>query len=217
MESNKICIVDDHKLVRDAIRAFFIGQTDIVIASEFGTGLELLRALPSIRADLFLLDLILPDLNGLQLIAPILEHHPQARVLILTAEMEEDLLCKAVEAGAHGFMHKDTSAAELLHAVRQVLEGEPWFGQNLSKLVYKSFCKKVKEAGGREVQLTITNREAEVIKLLGEGLSVKQIADYMFISPRTVETHKNNLLEKLELENTVALIKYGIRNKIISL
>jgi DNA-binding NarL/FixJ family response regulator len=131
--------------------------------------------------------------------------------------MDEELLCEAVQLGADGFMHKDVSSDELLTAIRMVLNGEPWFGQNLSQLVYRSFCRKVKEVSETSLLSTISERELEVIKLLGEGLAIKEIGDKLFISPRTVETHKKNLLEKLGLNNTVALIKYGIRHRIINI
>jgi len=217
MEVKKIFVIDDHKIVRDAIRSFFLGQDEFKISGEAATGAELLKMLPESCADLYLLDLMLPDLNGLELIAPIRKHCSTAKVLVLTAEMDEDLLCASVEQGADGFLHKDTSAADLLYAMRVVLSGEPWFGQNLSQLVYRSFCRKVKEVNESSRLATITEREQDVIRLLGEGLSVKEIADQLCISPRTVESHKNNLLEKLELRNTVALIKYGIQHKLIAL
>lgn len=217
MEIKNVFIIDDHKLVRDAIRSFFWGHDDLKMGGEAATGKELMDLLPEIHADLFLLDLILPDMNGLDLIAPIRKHFPNTKILVLTAEMDEDLLCASVEQGADGFLHKDTSASDLIYAMRVVLSGEPWFGQNLSQLVYRSFCRKIKEADQTSHLHSITEREQDVIRLLGEGLSVKEIADQLCISPRTVESHKNNLLEKLELRNTVALIKYGIRHKLIAI
>lgn len=217
MDPKRICIVDDHKIVRDAVRAFLIGQTDLVLTCEAGSGADFLNSLPELDVDIVLLDLNLPDMNGLSLIEPVKSGFPDTKLLVLSAEMDEELLCEAVQLGADGFMHKDVSSVELLNAIRMVLQGEPWFGQNLSQLVYRSFCRKVKEVSETSLLSSISERELEVIRLLGEGLAIKEIGDKLCISPRTVETHKKNLLEKLGLSNTVALIKYGIRHRIISI
>lgn len=216
MKPYRICVVDDHKIVRDAIRAFLIGQTDLILTCEAATGMEVLNSLPHIDADIILLDLNLPDMSGLDIIEPVKKVTTNIKVLVLSAEMDEDLLCNAVQLGADGFIHKDVSSEELLNAIRIVLKGEPWFGQNLSQLVYRSFCRKLKEVSETSLLSSISEREMEVIRLLGDGLAIKEIGDRLCISPRTVETHKKNLLEKLELSNTVALIKYGIRHRIIS-
>lgn len=217
MKPERICIIDDHKIVRDAIRAFLIGQNDLLITCEAATGMDFLSILDHLNADIILLDLNLPDISGLDIIEPVKKVYPDIKVLVLTAEMDEDILCDAVQLGADGFIHKDVSSGELLNAIRIVLKGEPWFGQNLSQLVYRSFCRKVKEVSETSSLASISEREKEVIRLIGDGLSIKEIGDKLCISPRTVETHKKNLLEKLELDNTVALVKYGIKHRIISI
>lgn len=212
----KIAIVDDHRIVRDGIRAMLTGSTDFELVYEASNGSEMKMIPKSIVPDIVLLDIGLPDISGLELIAFIRET-AGSKILILTAEMEENLICEAVEKGADGFLHKDASGEELISAMNIISGGEPYFGQNLSSIVYRSFKRKIKDLNSIHNMPALTERELEIIRELGEGLSFKEIGNKLFISPRTVENHKNNILEKLELKNTIELVKYAIKHKIIIL
>lgn len=212
----KIAIVDDHRIVRDGIRAMLTGSTDFELVYEASNGSEMKMIPKSIVPDIVLLDIGLPDISGLELIAFIRET-AGSKILILTAEMEENLICEAVEKGADGFLHKDASGEELISAMNIISGGEPYFGQNLSSIVYRSFKRKIKDLNSIHNMPALTERELEIIRELGEGLSFKEIGSKLFISPRTVENHKNNILEKLELKNTIELVKYAIKHKIIIL
>ncbi len=204
----KIAIIEDHRIVRDGIRAMLTGSSEFELVYEASTGAEMKM--------IVLLDIGLPDIPGLELIAFIKET-AGSKILILTAEMEENLICEAVEKGADGFMHKDASGEELINAMNVISGGEPYFGQNLSSIVYRSFKRKIKDLNSIHNMPALTERELEIIRELGEGLSFKEIGAKLFISPRTVENHKNNILEKLELKNTIELVKYAIKHKIIIL
>ncbi|KAF0203955.1 MAG: hypothetical protein FD170_644 [Bacteroidetes bacterium] len=212
----KIAIVDDHRIVRDGIRAMLTGSTVFELVYEASNGSEMKMIPKSIVPDIVLLDIGLPDISGLELIAFIKET-AGSKILILTAEMEENLICEAVEKGADGFLHKDASGEELISAMNIISGGEPYFGQNLSSIVYRSFKRKIKDLNSIHNMPALTERELEIIRELGEGLSFKEIGNKLFISPRTVENHKNNILEKLELKNTIELVKYAIKHKIIIL
>lgn len=212
----KIAIVDDHRIVRDGIRAMLTGSADFELVYEASNGSEMKMIPKSIVPDIVLLDIGLPDISGLELIAFIRET-AGSKILILTAEMEENLICEAVEKGADGFLHKDASGEELISAMNIISGGEPYFGQNLSSIVYRSFKRKIKDLNSIHNMPALTERELEIIRELGEGLSFKEIGSKLFISPRTVENHKNNILEKLELKNTIELVKYAIKHKIIIL
>lgn len=212
----KIAIVDDHRIVRDGIRAMLTGSTEFELVYEASNGSEMKMIPKSIVPDIVLLDIGLPDISGLELIAFIRET-AGSKILILTAEMEENLICEAVEKGADGFLHKDASGEELISAMNIISGGEPYFGQNLSSIVYRSFKRKIKDLNSIHNMPALTERELEIIRELGEGLSFKEIGHKLFISPRTVENHKNNILEKLELKNTIELVKYAIKHKIIIL
>ncbi|MBW6491921.1 MAG: response regulator transcription factor [Lentimicrobium sp.] len=211
-----IAIVDDHRIVRDGIRAILKGNPDFELVYEASCGAELKLIPKIIQPGIVLLDIGLPDVSGIDLIEYIKEEL-RSRILILTAEMQEDLICKSLEKGADGFMNKDASGDELIFAITTVLNGEPYFGQNLSAIIYRSYHKKINEINSIHHMPVITDRELEIIRELGEGLSFKEIGNKLFISPRTVENHKNKILEKLELKNTIELVKYAIKHKIIVL
>lgn len=211
-----ITIVDDHRIVRDGIRAMIKGSPDLEVVYEASSGSELKLIPKNIHPDIVLLDIGLPDISGIDLIEYIKEEL-KCRILILTAEMQEDIICKSLEKGADGFMNKDTSEEELLFAITTILNGEPYFGRNLSAIIYRSYHKKINELNTIHNMPVLTEREREIIRALSEGMSFKEIGNKLFISPRTVENHKNNILEKLELRNTIDLVKYAIKHKIIVL
>ena len=213
----KIAIVDDHKIVRDGIKAILIGNKKIKLAFESDSGAHLLETLKTNSPDVIILDLTLPDTQGIDLISPILHTYPGIKILILTASMDEEVICEAVKLGALGFLNKDTSSDELLQAIELVSSGEPYFGQKISNIIYKSYSEKLKETTNPHLKHQVSERETEVITLLSEGFSFKEIADRLFISPRTVENHKNNILQKLGLKNTIELLRYAIKNKIVEI
>lgn len=212
----KVAVVDDHRIVRDGIKAILAGNPDIELIFEAASGAELKAIADNVKPNLVLLDIGLPDTSGIELIHFVREKL-NSRILILTAEMEEDIICNAVEKGADGFMNKDCSGDELLTAIRTIMDGESYFGQNLSSIVYRSFRKKINELNKVHNMPVLTDRERQIIQELADGLSFKEIGTKLFISPRTVENHKNNILEKLELKNTIELVKYAIKHKIIVL
>jgi DNA-binding NarL/FixJ family response regulator len=211
-----IAIVDDHKIIRDGIRALLLGQSEFVMTYEALSGENLKQTIGDASPDLVLLDIELPDICGLDLIS-FFKIKCNSKVLMLTAEMDEEIVCKAVNNGADGFLNKDASGEELMIAMRTIMEGEPYFGQSLSSMIYRSYKRKIKELKEIHAMPVITDREKEIIRCLSDGLGFKEIGEQLFISPRTVENHKNNLLQKLELKNTIELVKYAIRNKIVEL
>lgn len=211
-----IAIIDDHKIIRDGIRALLIGQSEFALTYEASSGENLKETIGDATPDLVLLDIELPDICGLDFIS-FFKIKCNCKVLMLTAEMDEEIVCKAVNNGADGFLNKDASGDELLVAMRIIMEGEPYFGQSLSSMIYRSYKRKIKELKEIHTMPVITEREKEIIHCLSDGLSFKEIGEQLFISPRTVENHKNNLLQKLDLKNTIELVKYAIRHKIVEL
>lgn len=213
----KLFIADDHKIVRDGVKAILIGHPVIRPVAEAASGNELLALCKITVFDVLLLDLSFPDYSGLELIKPVLEMKPDCKILILSAVFDEDTICDTIAKGAIGFLHKEASGDELIEAIQAVNSGEAFYGQNVSEVIFKSYSKRIKEKPLTGDRNTLSSRELEVIRLLGQGLSFKGVAAILSISPRTVENHKNNILEKLELNNTIELLKYAIRNKIIQL
>lgn len=212
----KIAIVDDHKIIRDGIRAMLLGQSEFEMVFEASCGENLRETIGDCIPDLVLLDIRLPDVCGLELIS-FFKIKFNCRVLMLTAELDEEVVCKAVNNGADGFLNKDASGEELMAAMRAVTDGEPYFGQSLSSMIYRSYKRKIIELKEIHEMPVITVREKEIIRSLSDGLSFKEIGEQLFISPRTVENHKNNILQKLGLKNTIELVRYAIRHKIVEL
>jgi len=212
----KIAICDDHRLVREGIKALLFGENDIQLVGEAYNGKSLLEMLRDTKPDILLLDIRLPDSNGLQLIPKVLELSPHTRLLMLSAEMEEESIFESINLGAHGFLHKDASGEEMLLALKTVADGDPYFGQRISHIIYKSYSRLIKEPKV-ESRPIISEREIEIIELLGKGCSCKEVANQLCISPRTVENHKNNILQKLSLKNTIELLRYAIKHNIVRL
>lgn len=212
----KLIIADDHQIVRAGIKALLLGHHDIAVVGEAANGRSLLEKISNTSADVLLLDLVFPDGSGIDLIRPVHQLAPELKILVLSAEMEEEVVCEAISKGAIGFLHKDASAGELINAICCVSNEEPYFGQCISGIIYKSYTKRLQDKTKPSGQI-ISLREKQIINLLAEGLSFKEVADRLFISPRTVENHKNNILQKLGLKNTIALLRYAFKNKIIEL
>ncbi len=212
----KIVIADDHKIVRDGIKALLLTHKNMQVAGEASDGTRLKKIVRDIKPDLILLDLIMPGESGLDVIPDLLKLAPGARILILSSEMDEETVCEAVSRGAIGFLHKNSSENELIMAIEAVYNHEPYFGQNIAGIIYKSYTRRLQEHKSNK-EPKITDREKEIIALLAEGLCFKEIGERLFISPRTVENHKNNILSKLELKNTIELLRYAIKNHLVHL
>ncbi len=215
MAKIKIILTDDHKIVRDGIRAMLIGNPDIEIIAEASSGKELNECLPKLSPNVLVLDIGLPDVSGIELIPYILKGSASIKILVLSANCSEEIITSCIKAGAHGFLHKDSSKEEFIEAIKAVHEDEGYFSENISRLIYKSYINKIKENNPESKSLS--EREKEIIRLFSDGLSFKEIGERLFISPRTVESHKNNILEKLELRNTIELVKYAFKSGIISI
>lgn len=208
-------VVDDHQIVRDGIKAMFIVSKTIKVIGEAADGNELILLLSKLTPDIIILDINLPGKSGVEITKEIKENNPQIKILILSANTDEDSIIGAIKAGANGFLPKDTSKDEFVSAINLVFKNEDYFGEKLSKIIYKSYVQhvKTKSISGN----SLSEREIEIIKLLADGLSSKEIADKLFISSRTVETHKNNIISKLNLKNNVELVKYAIKHGIVKL
>jgi DNA-binding NarL/FixJ family response regulator len=219
MSKIRIFLVDDHQLVRDGIKALLVSAEDLTILGEASSGHECFEKIAMSPPDILILDISLPDTNGIEITRRISVEYPDTRVLILSMYTSEDFIFNSVKAGARGYLPKNTSREELLDAIHAIYEGEEFFSDSISRIMLKSYVRKAKEddtatQGGT---VPLTTREIEILKLFAEGFINKEISDHLDISIRTVETHKNHIMKKLELKSTVELIKYAIRNKIVEI
>ena len=202
-------VVDDHPLWRDAV-ARDLGEAGFEVVAVVGDGAQAVRIAASVRPDVVVLDLQLPDISGVEVTRGLRTAYPGARVLILSASGEQRNVLDAVKAGAAGYIVKSAGRTELLDAVRRTASGDAVFSPGLAGLVLGEYRKLAASPGPGTPQLT--EREAEVLRMVGTGLSYKQIAERLVISHRTVQNHVQNTLAKLQLHNRVELVRYAIEH-----
>lgn len=217
---NKISLisVDDHQLVRDGIRALLKDEPGFVIVGEASCEQELMNVLSQITPDVILMDISLPGKSGVEICKLLTETKPDIKIIVLSMYMNEDFILNAIKAGAKGYLPKNTTKEELISAIETVNSGKEYFNKEVSEIMIKSYMSNVKkDETQKQSTETLTGREEEILKLFAEGLTNKEIADKLFISIRTVESHKTHIMQKLELKSTVELIKYALKNKLIEL
>lgn len=212
----KLILVDDHLIVRDGIKALLEGEARFEIIGEADSGSHFFSLIKTHKPDIVLLDINLPDISGIEITKKLASAYPDIKVVVLSMYNAEDYIFNAVKAGAKAYLPKTTNRRELQEAVIAVYRGEEYFSQAISNVILRSFIRQAKNEDSRKGN-TLTTRETEILKLFAEGLSNTEIADQLFISVRTVESHKNHIMQKLELKSTVDLIKFAIRNNIIEI
>ncbi len=210
----KIAIVDDHKIVRDGIKLMVFGEKNIKIIFEADNAKTLFEKLKNNNIDLLVLDISMPDMTGIEITEKLTNENPEIKILILSANDDGNTILSVVEKGAKGFLSKNTSKDEFLKAINLICNNEEYFGDSISKTIYNIFIKKTKNKKNDDL---LSNREIEIIKYFSEGMTYIEIGKKLFISPRTVETHKRNIMKKLNLATSVDLVKYAIKNNIITL
>jgi DNA-binding NarL/FixJ family response regulator len=217
MDVITIIIIDDHQIVREGIEAMLLTNKQIKIIGQASDYLELLSLLKKQNPDILLLDIALPGKSGIKITSELKENNEKIKILMLSGNTDEKNIIDSIKAGADGFLPKDTSKDELIEAIVLVNNGEKYFGANLSKVIYESYVHIVKTKNNENTATKLSERETEIIKLLSKGSSSKEIAEKLFISPRTVESHKANILSKLNLKTNADLIIYAIKNEIVKI
>lgn len=206
----RVLIVDDHTILREGIRSLLERESDIEIVGEAGDGEEAVAKAGELEPDVVLMDIGMPKMNGIEATRRIRQKYPHIRVLILSMHDDEEYVRPLMQAGASGFVLKRSATTELVVALRAAYQGHTVLAPGLAKLAFS-------EGGSKQDFDGLTERELEVLRLIAEGLTNQQIADRLFISIKTVQAHRANIMEKLQLHDAVELTKYAIRKGIISL
>lgn len=217
--AKRIMIVDDHPLFREGLKAL-IGRSDrFTVCAEAGSALEAAETVGDVQPDIMLVDITMPGKNGIQFIRELHQSMPQVRFIIVSMHANADYIVEAFQAGATGYMVKDSASEGLLRGLQTVANGEIFLDNALSREVVDKLLKSrdQKEEGVDDPYKSLTSREQEVMRLLAEGLVTKEVADRLYISPKTVENHRANLMKKLGLNSTVELVRYAARLGLIDL
>ena len=216
METITIALVDDHKMFRDGIQSVLSNIKDFIIVSDFYSGEELLDFLKTKEIDILITDISLPGLSGIDLCRKVAEKYPTIKTIILSMHSKHEFILSALQNGAKGYLPKDSGHEELVNAIKLVSNGEIYFNHNISQNIIKEVFVN-KKNDNRNPYDVLSKRELEVLKYFAEGFTNKEISEKLFISIRTVESHKTHILSKLGLKSNVDLIKYAIKHKIITL
>lgn len=216
MEAIKILIVDDHALVRDGIKALLQNAEGIAIVGEAEEGQEAIRQVSICHPEIILMDIMLPDITGIEAARIIKEKMPQVKVVFLSMEINEELISETIKAGGSGYLPKSIRRDELIKAIKEVHHTGKYYSKSITEVVFNHFYNqsvKVPET----IKSGISKRELEVLKLIASGMNKKHIANKLSISIRTVDAHRNHIMDKLNLKTMPDLVKYAIKYNIIAI
>ena len=209
-----IIIVDDHLIFRQGLKSIITMEEIAEVIGEASNGIELLELLKHLKPDLVLMDIDMPQMNGLEASVKALELMPDLKIIAITMFGDEEYYYKMIDRGVNGFILKTSGINELETAIQKVMSGESYFSNELLRKIITNFGRTNKE---KATQDNLTEREIEVLQQICLGLTTEEIAEKLYISPKTVKSHKSNLLEKSSCKNTPSLILYAIKNKIVEI
>lgn len=213
----RVVIADDHTLFRQGIKNLLASESDIEVIGEAGTGNEAIAMVETLRPDLILMDVSMPGLSSFEATRQLKRIHPDIKVLFLTMFDDEDYLLESMQAGASGYILKDSPTEQLLSGIRDVQNGGSYLSPKMLAQLVDDFRTRIRTNVPQPRLSMLTPREKEVLKLLAEGNSVKEIASDLNLSVKTIEAHKFNLMRKLDIHNKAQLVQYAIQKKIIQL
>ena len=216
MNAVRILVADDHGVVRKGLRLILERHDGLEVIGEAADGREAVRLGEELSPDIVIMDVGMPQLNGIDATAQILHRNPRAGVIILSMHSDEGYIVRALSAGAKGYLLKDSAEEDLIQAVRIVAQGRPFFSPRITQTLLDDYVRQLRQKGLQDSYDLLTEREKEVLQLISEGKSNKEVATILGLSVYTVETHRTNLMQKLNLHNTAEIVLYAVRKKIIS-
>lgn len=215
MNELRVLLGDDHTVLRQGLRKILEDRRDWRVVAEAGNGRDAVREAIELNPDVAVLDIGMPLLNGIEATRQIARRAPSVRVLILSMHSDQAYVTQAVQAGARGYLLKESAGAELIEAIAAVAAGKSYFSPAVAQVVFDDYVKGLMERGITDRFDALSEREREVLQLVAEGRSSKEIADVLSISPATVETHRTHVLQKLGLRNTAEVVRYATRRGIV--
>ncbi|MGC2193734.1 MAG: response regulator transcription factor [Terriglobales bacterium] len=216
MNRLRILVADDHGIVRKGICLQLQQHAQFQVVGEAGDGREAVRLAESLKPDIVIMDIAMPNLNGIDATAQIVRNNPRISVILLSMHSDDSYLSRALNAGARGYLVKETADADLPRALEAAAQGKPFFSPAISKLLVEDYMRRLQQQGLTDSYDLLTEREKETLQLVAEGKTNKEIAKILDVGLSTVETHRSNVMEKLGLHSSVDIVLYAVRKKIIS-
>ncbi len=216
MSKIRILLADDHSIVRRGLQYLLERSPDLEVVGEAADGREAVKLATELSPDVVVMDIAMPQLNGIEATAQIVKRSPKTGVVILSMYSDEEYILRALTAGAKGYLLKDSAESDLLRAVEAVAQGKTFFSPAIAQALLEDYVRMLQQRGLKDSYDLLTDREKEILQLLAEGKSNKEVAALLNLSVYTVETHRANLMQKLNLHNTAELVLYAVRKKIIA-
>jgi RNA polymerase sigma factor (sigma-70 family) len=212
----RILLADDHSMIRHGLRLVLEEQPDFLVVGEAADGREAVHLAEALKPDIALLDIRMPNLNGIEAARQMKARQPNIAVIMLSIFADEGYVLRSLKAGACGYLLKESPETDLIHAIHCAYEGKAFFSPSVSRILLEDYMRKMKEKGVDDSFELLTPREREILQLVAEGKSNKEIAQLLNLSLYTVETHRSNVLEKLNLHSVPELTLYAVRKGVIS-
>lgn len=212
----RIVLADDHVVMRNGLRLLLERQPDFEVVGEAADGRQTVEICDTLKPDVVVLDIAMPNLNGIEAARQVSSKLPKTSIVILSMHSDEGYVLRALKAGARAYLLKDSAETDLINAIRVVTEGKAFFSPAISKMLVDDYVHRLQQRGVEDSYELLTTREREILQLLAEGKSNKEVANVLSLSLYTVETHRGNILQKLNLHSVPELILYAVRKGVIS-
>jgi DNA-binding NarL/FixJ family response regulator len=217
MGNTKVLLADDHTIVRQGLRSLLEKENWIDVIGEAEDGIETVKKAEKLCPDVVVIDIAMPIQNGLEATIQIKKRFPEIKVIVLTAHSNEEYIFQSLKAGASGYLVKSAAPSELISAIQAALKGETFLSSSVSRVLIDEYVKRTSKMSGKvEPFEMLTHREKQVLQLIAEGKKIREIAEILFVSGKTIETHKANIKKKLKIRTTAEMVRYAMHKGLIA-